>query len=189
MAALPVAKKRSDNPANQSPSPRPPLQQPTLSRMHPNNPIAGIGSVGVREGDRAGIRSHKSANNLSQKMGGGGGRHAKHAQKTYARVATTAQWSCANPLGGCGKVKASRYEYGQAELIDVDAVGLRQQGGAWENRQQRSKQRMCPFPPPRPSPLAPCPLPLAPCLLPLAPRPSPLAPCPLPLPRSHPQQC
>ncbi len=36
--------KQSDNPANQSPSPRPPLQQPTLSRMHPSKPIAGSGA-------------------------------------------------------------------------------------------------------------------------------------------------
>ena len=109
-AALPVAKNKNPTTANQSPSPRPPLQQPTPSRMHPSKPIAGIGadSVGVREGDRAGIRSHKSVNNLSQKKGVEG--HAKHAQKPHARLTTTAQWSCANPLGGCGKVQASRYE-------------------------------------------------------------------------------
>jgi hypothetical protein len=58
------------------------LQQPTLSRMNPSKPIAGIGadSVGVREGDRAGIRSHKSANNPSQKKGGNGG-HAPNTQR------------------------------------------------------------------------------------------------------------
>jgi hypothetical protein len=78
--------KKSDNPANQSPSPRPPLQQPTPSRMHPSKPIAGIGadSVGVREGARAGIRSHKYQGEqpLTKKGGGGNGGHAPNTPKT-----------------------------------------------------------------------------------------------------------
>ena len=51
-------------------------------------------------------------------------------------------------------------------------MGLQQQGGAWENWHQRSKQRTCPLP----LPLAPRPLPLAPW--------APWAPCPAPPPEA-----
>ena len=84
-----VAKKVRQRSTQRTPSPRPPLQQPTLSRMHPSKPIAGIrtDSVGVREGDRAGIRSHKSVNNLSQKKGVEG--HAKHTRQQPNGAAQT----------------------------------------------------------------------------------------------------
>ena len=144
-------KKKSDNPANQSPSPRPPLQQPTLSRMNPSKPIAGIGadSVGVREGDRAGIRSHKSANNLSQKKKGGGGNPPKKKPRQSRDNSPT---ELRKPSG---KMR-------QSASVSIGPGPSRAGWRGWGCGSKPVRGRTGNRPLACPSPLAPRPLPLAP---------------------------
>ncbi len=81
-----------------------PLQQPSLSRMHPSNPIAGIGadSVGVREGDRAGNREPHATLNAQPEP-----KKSRPKNTPLARLATTAQWSPTELCRPTGKMRRS----------------------------------------------------------------------------------